>query len=92
MGCEDSTAIATPGTGNKTFTAGNDEKHSVDSCSLKDQLTKMESLLTDKLGKLDGKMGASESNLSAQITRQFNTLCEVKYYLSRRRMATSKQK
>ena len=34
----------------------------------------MESLLNDKLGKLDGKIGASESNLSAQITRQFDSL------------------
>ena len=54
--------------------AGNDENHSVDSCSLKDQFSKMETLLNDKLGKLEGKIGVSESNLSAQITRQFDSL------------------
>ncbi len=70
----DSAAMATTGAGNKTFTAGNDENHSVDSCSLKDQFSKMETLLNDKLGKLEGKIGVSESNLSAQITRQFDSL------------------
>ena len=54
--------------------AGNDENHSVDSCSLKDQFSKMETLLNDKLGKLEGKIGVSESNVSAQITRQFDSL------------------
>ena len=72
-GFVDSAAMATTGIGNKTFTAGSDENHSVDSCSLKGPLSKMESLLDDKLGNLHGKIGASESNLSAQITRQFDT-------------------
>ena len=34
----------------------------------------MESLPNDKRGKLDGKIGASESNLSAQITKRFDSL------------------
>ena len=66
--------MATGGEGYKTFTAGSDENHSVDSCSLKDQLLKLESLLHDKPGKLDGKIAVSESNLSAQLTRQFGSL------------------
>ena len=74
LGFVDSAAMATRGAGNKTFTAGNDENHSVDCCSLKDQFSKMETLLNDKLGKLDGKLGVRESNLSAQITRQFDSL------------------
>ena len=66
--------MANGGTGNKTFTANSDGNHSEDSVSLKDHLSKMESLLNDKFGKLDGKIGASESNLSAQITIQFDSL------------------
>ena len=62
------------GTGNKTFTANSDSNHSEDSVSLKEHLSKMESLLNDKLGKLDRKIGASESNLSAQTTIQFYSL------------------
>ena len=58
-------AVASGGTGNKTFTANSDGNHSEDSVSLKEHLSKMESLLNDKLGKFDGKIGASESNLSA---------------------------
>ena len=67
-------AVASGGTGNKTFTANSEGNHSEDSVSLKDHLSKMESLLNDKFGKLDGKIGANESNLSAQITIQFDSL------------------
>ena len=67
-------AVASGGIGNKTFTANSDGNNSEDSVSLKEHLSKMESLLNDKLGKLDGKIGASESNLSAQITIQFDSL------------------
>ena len=67
-------AVATGGIGNKTFTANSDGNNSEDSVSLKEHLSKMESLLNDKLGKLDGKIGASESNLSAQITIQLDSL------------------
>ena len=66
--------MANGGTGNKTFTANSDGNHGEDSVSLKEHLSKMESLLNDKPGKLDGKIGASESNLSAQITIQFDSL------------------
>ena len=54
--------------------AGNDKNHSVDSCSLKDQFSKIETLLNYKLRKLEVKIGVSESNLSAHITRQFDSL------------------
>ena len=67
-------AVASGGIGNKTFTANSDGNNSEDSVSLKEHLSKMESLLNDKLGKLDGKIGASGSNLSAQITIQFDSL------------------
>ena len=53
--------------------AGNDENHSVDSCSLKDQFSKMETLLDNKLGKLEGKVGVSESNLSARLFAKWNS-------------------
>ena len=65
--------MASGRTGNKTFTENSDGNYSEDSVSLKEHLSKMESLLNDKLGKLDGKIGASESNLSAQITIQFDS-------------------
>ena len=61
-------------------TANSDGNHSEDSVSLKEHLY--------KLGMLDGKIGASESNLSAQITIQF----EAKFFLFSRRMTASKQR
>ena len=43
-------AVASGGTGNKTFTANSDGNYSEDSVSLKEHLSKMESLLNHKLG------------------------------------------
>ena len=71
--------MASGGTGNKTLTANSDGNYSVDSVSLKEHLSKMESLLNDKLGKLDGKIGAL-------------TLYEATYFPFSRRMTASKQR
>ena len=66
----------------KTFTANSDGNYSEDSdisVSLKEHLSKMESLLNDKLGKLDGKIGAL-------------TLYEATFFLFSRSMTASKQR
>ena len=72
-------AVASRGTGNKTLTANSDGIYSEDRVSLKEHLSKMESLLNDKLGKLDGKIGAL-------------TLYESTYFLFSRKMTASKQR